>query len=248
MTFLSTLRPSKTTFLAALLLSSYLPSIAAEVAYLYGHSSPIPNILTLPREQTCPVFTDGLTSTSFPWTHNPTCLNAHTSDSSGGWKIETFCVYTNSRFANNRGISLITTPEVATEFVLESFSHEDNEDRGQEVYEARETPDRGIGLFSKRTIKAGESIVVKHPVLIINRDVLVEELEYARLRLLDLAVRQLPVQTVKALKALAKSRGTREWDDLVQTNAMGMKLGERSVGHLGVVPEAAVSNIHFYPS
>jgi hypothetical protein len=216
-------------------------SVTAEHFVLYGHCEPVPDILTFPRDQVCPRVQDGITSTSFPWTHNPTCINTKVRQGSG-LKKETLCVYSNSRFAHGRGISLITTPEVATEYVLESFSHEDQEDRGNLLYEARQTEDRGMGLFATKQIRAGDSIMVKHPVLIIARDAW-ESPREDRHRLLEIAVQQLPEKTTKRFLDLAKSRGGFKLDDIVQTNSKRTRLGE--IEHLAIVPEAAVSTYSY---
>jgi hypothetical protein len=240
MSFFSSRKFTRTGILASFFLYSTFASVAA-VQVLYGHSTPVKDILKLPREQTCPVFLNELTSTSFPWTFNPTCVDA-IPDGGDGSSKETFCVYSNNRFANNRGISIITTPEVATDYLLESFSHEDQEDRGQEVYEARETEGRGVALFAKEKVEAGQTVILRHPVLIISRSLLHGRARAERHRLLELAIKQLPEKTTKEFLGLAKSRGGFELDDVVQTNAMGMRLGEAdTVGHLGVVPEASVS-------
>ncbi|KAF2743525.1 SET domain-containing protein [Sporormia fimetaria CBS 119925] len=232
-------RPSLPKILAAAILSSRWASVTA-IDVLYGHSNRVQNILELPLHQTCPVVSNGLTSTSFPWTHNPTCVQASMPD---GETRETFCVYTNSRFANGRGISIVTTPEVATSYLLESFSHEDQEDHGQELYESRVTKERGTALFSTKSVKAGDSLILKHPNVIVTRNILHPFAREERHRLLDLAVAQLPEKTTKTILGLAKSRGGFPLDDIVQTNAMGMRLGEvDGVGHLGVVPEASRIN------
>lgn len=240
MTFPRSRQFSTSRLLTSVLLYSPFASVTA-VQVLYGHSTAVQNALKLPREQTCPVFRNELTSTSFPWTYNPTCFDAALPGTDGASK-ETFCVYSNGRFANNRGISIITTPSVATEYLLESYSHEYQEDDGEELYEAREIEGRGIGLFAKEKVKAGQTVILRHPVVIISRDLLHGRAREERHRLLELAIKQLPEKTTKKFMGLAKSRGGFELDDLVQTNAMGMRLGDAdTVGHLGVVPEASVS-------
>lgn len=155
---------------------------------------------------------------------------------------ETYCVYTNSRFANGRGISIITTPEVATSYVAESYSHEDQEDRGQEIYVMRESSAHGIGTFAKESVKAGDTVMAKHPVLLITRGMLHGGAREERHRLLELAVQQLPEKTTQSLLMLAKSRGGHDLDDIMQTNAIGMRL-LNGAAHLGLVPEVAVSEM-----
>jgi hypothetical protein len=239
--------------LTALLLTTLLSPTTAETI-LYSHTTPALHILKTDPNQTCPVRADGLTSTSFPWTHNPTCLyarlpstfNTNNTSAKKEREKEIFCVYTNSLFANGRGISFITTPEVATHFTADSFSHADQEERGGGLWETRETTDRGIGSFTKeKRVEAGESFMVKHPVLLISRDLLHADAREERHVLLERAMKQLPTKTERVVRGLAKSRGGDELDDVVQTNAVGMRIGPgEGSGHLGVVPEVAVSCFH----
>jgi hypothetical protein len=233
------MRRLNSALLTSLFFSTFQFTVA-EVVYLYGHSEPVLHLTQLSPKQVCPVNTDGITSTSFPWTHNPTCIDVKVPSNVASPK-ETFCVYTNSLFAGGRGISLITTPEVATSYVLESFSHEDQEDRGELPYEARATTNRGIGLFAKQEIAAGDSLMVKHPVLIMAKYLVDERLRKEREGLLKIAVGQLPEKTTRAFRNLAKSMGGDVLDDVVHTNSIGMKIGG-DVPHLGVVPEAAVGS------
>jgi hypothetical protein len=234
--------------LTALLLTTLLVPTTAETI-LYSHTTPALHILKTDPNQACPVRADGLTSTSFPWTHNPTCLYArlpstfNTNNTGAKKEKEIFCVYTNSLFANGRGISFITTPEVATHFTADGFSHADQEERGGGLWETRETTDRGIGSFTKeKRVEAGESLMVKHPVLLISRDLLHADAREERHVLLERAMKQLPAKTERVVRGLAKSRGGDELDDVVQTNAVGMRIGPgEGSGHLGVVPEVAVS-------
>ncbi|KAF2011520.1 hypothetical protein BU24DRAFT_282931 [Aaosphaeria arxii CBS 175.79] len=224
--------------LLSLLALNLLSSPAHAGFILYGHSTAIPNILTLPVAQTCPVSVDGLTSTNFPWTHNPTCIGQ-------------YCVYSSSRFANDRGISLIATPELATSYLLESFSHDDQSDdlHGDTTpdYVADDTPDKGIGLFARRAIPAGKTIMVKHPVILLPKELADGDRDVTeqRARLLEIAIRQLPRKTTEMLKGLSTNMGGLRLDDLVRTNAMGVVLGNgggEGTGYLGVVPEAARIN------
>ena len=249
-------------------------TVSAEWTILYGHSEPTKNVLQLPQNQECPVFVDDLTSTSFPWTWEPTCIeivlpsfnaSPKTTElraSKKGEKKETFCVYTSTHFANGRGISMVTTPAVATSYVLESFSRDFQDDAalrngGQMAYETKGTAGKGTGLFATRIIKAGDEIMEKHPTLLIHRALIAEGLLKERVGLLRIAIRQLPEETAKRFRALAKSRGGDEIDDIVATNGMGIRLGEgqgwekkgtkgvvaSGERHLGVVSEAAVSTL-----
>ncbi|KAF2264739.1 SET domain-containing protein [Lojkania enalia] len=204
-----------------------------------GRSSPIHHVLTIPS--TCQVSRDGASTSSFRWTHNPTCIQAVVSKDDVP-TVQDFCVYTNSAFSYGRGISLITTPEVtATMTAYTWFLEEERIEDDQVPYEARQTEDRGIGLIATETLPAGTTYMIKTPVLVIARDALSSISREERYALLKKAVNQLPVKTQELFMALAKSRGGDEINDIVQTNSHGMKF-EGGVGHLSVVPEAARIN------
>jgi hypothetical protein len=83
--------------------------------------------------------------------------------------------------------------------------------------------------------------MLQPPVLVVSRDALSSLPREEILSVLNTAVKQLPWQTQDAYMKLARSRGgdTDAVDDVFQTNAMGVEIGD--VRYLGVVPEAAVS-------
>ncbi|KAF2189040.1 SET domain-containing protein, partial [Zopfia rhizophila CBS 207.26] len=182
---------------------------------------------------------NGVPCKSFSWTHDPTCFMPvfHKNKS----YVAEFCVYTNAVFANGRGISLITTPEVVASFSASYPSMEYKEHENQALYESRQTGDRGVGLFANQPITAGSTYMRNAPVLVIARDALSSLSRTERHILLTKAIKQLPKGTQDLFMNLAKSRGGHEIDDIVQTNSKGLRSPDH-VGHLGVVPEAARIN------
>lgn len=182
-----------------------------------------------------------MTFDTFPWTHNPTCVHAVIPSGVGSGQHQDFCVYTNAAFASGRGISIITTPEIAASLTAESFAPYEKELEGPILYEARETDGRGIGLFATQDIAAGTTLILKHPVLFVAREALNTPSRTRRQLLLSKAIEQLPEKTREMFLNLARSRGGPEINDIIQTNSMRMKF-EDGTGHLGVVPEAAVCN------
>jgi hypothetical protein len=226
--------------LFALLLRSPILLVIAEL-FQTASSPAIQELLTHPPSRICPVAQDGFTFDTFPWTHNPTCVQAVLPNGVGSGQHQNFCVYTNAVFASGRGISIVTTPEIAASLTAESFAPYEEELDGPVLYEERETDGRGIGLFAKNEIEAGTTLISKHPVLFVAREALSTPSKTRRQLLLMKAVEQLPEKTRKMFLDLAKSRGGPEINDIIQTNSMGMKF-EDGTGHLGVVPEAAVSS------
>jgi len=222
-------------YLGALLFNSHFAAALFDTA----SSAAIQDLLTHPPSQICPVAQDGITLDTFPWTHNPTCVRVVMPSGVGAGSHQDFCVYTNSVFAGGRGISMVTTPEIAASLTAESFASYEGELEGPVLFEARETKDRGIGLFAKKDLAAGTILMINHPVLFVAREALNTASREQRQLLLTKAVEQLPEETQNMYFALAKSRGGPEVNDILQTNSIGMK-SEDGTGHLGVVPEAAV--------
>ncbi|OCL02486.1 SET domain-containing protein, partial [Glonium stellatum] len=153
------------------------------------------------------------------------------------------CLFTNTHFRFGRGISFVTTPEIAIE-ITRSYEFSDYErlpPSEPPPYRAEELLGRGIGLLANRTIKSGETVMGNPPVIVLMQkalDTLEREQRYA---LLHKAVGQLPEQTQTQIRALAKSRGGDEIGDIVQTNSIGQSYG-KGVRHLSIVPEAARIN------
>ncbi|KAF2735788.1 hypothetical protein EJ04DRAFT_434374 [Polyplosphaeria fusca] len=215
----------------------YASSAHAE-SYWLGRSSQVWNPLAV--RQVCRISRDGVSTSSFPLTHNPSCVRAPLPNGTDTI-MEDFCVYTNSFFSNGRGISLITTPEVFSDMTAEVYYDEESRVNNEDhLYVERQTAGRGTGLFAQRSFIAGETYMVKTPVLLIARAALEVVPREDGTTLLRQAVNQLPVYTQELLMNLAKSKGSDEINDMVQTNSM--RLDFAGVKYLGVIPEAARVN------
>jgi hypothetical protein len=202
---------------------------------------------------TCPVAQDGYTSNTFPWTHNPTCINAVLPNEEGtGLGVhQTFCAYTNSNYNNNRGISFVITPEVAASITAETFGMgigglEGMLGEEMGMWEVKDAGAKGKGIFAKKDVAgifAGESVVVKTPVLFVYRNVLETPSTSRRQLVMKKAVEQLPEGTRGALKKLdVNVDGTVE--DIIMTNGVGVKWPwvDEIPELLAVIPEVAVSS------
>jgi hypothetical protein len=96
-----------------------------------------------------------------PWTHKPYCTRSPVN----GNKL---CVYTNANF--HHGVSIVAKPEVAAQIIDESQLTVMPQPDGFVIkYEALDIPGIGVGLFVKpgSDIKAGETIMIDHPTLIL---------------------------------------------------------------------------------
>ena len=201
---------------------------------------------------TCPVAQDGYTSNTFPWTHNPTCVNAvlPNADVEGLGIHQTFCAYTNANYNNGRGISFVVTPEVAASITSETFGMGVGGLEGQVggemgMWEVKETKEKGKGLFARRDVAAifaGESLIIKTPVLFVSKRLLDTPSTSRRQLVLHKAVEQLPEATRKMVENLVVSRdgGVKE---IILTNGITVKWpwADEVPELLAVTPEAAVS-------
>jgi hypothetical protein len=231
-----------------LVLSALLFSSASAELFQTAISPIVQDGIMNRTPSTCPVAQDGYTYNTFPWTHNPECLGGHlpTDDGTGG-VYQTFCVYTNVNYNNGRGISFVVSPEVAASVTFETFGMAVGGLEGQigeemGMWEVKDTKDRGKGLFARKDIGAifaGESLIVKTPVLIVAK----QFLELQQELVLHLAVDQLPKKTKSLVEGLAKSWGDPAARDIIKTNGIEVKWPwiDENPQLLTVTPEIAVS-------
>jgi hypothetical protein len=202
---------------------------------------------------TCPVAQDGYTYSTFPWTNDPKCVDAiiPASESNPKDVHQTFCAYTNVNYNNGRGVSFVVTPETAATVTFETFAMAVGGLEGQigeemGTWEVDDTKDRGKGLFAKKDIGAifaGESVIVKTPVLFVARQLLETEFTEQSELVWSSAIVQLPAPTKKMVEKLARSWGGAEAFDITKTNAVEVKwpwVDDVPV-LLSLTPEVAVS-------
>jgi hypothetical protein len=236
------------------ILPTLLLATSATALFQTGSSPAIQDPLINPPPTTCPVVQDGATSNTFPWTHIPLCVDAvlpsPEGDSHQGIHRD-FCVYTNAAFNNGRGLSLVTTPETAAELTFDVFSpYFDDTPNFDPPWEVKEAKGKGQGVFATRSIAAGDTLILKSPMLFVNKEVLVTPNRARRNLLLRTAVEQLPEKSRNLIMGLSTGWRGGEEDvgdvqeeligDLVSVNAVRVRVWD-GVGHLAVVPEAAVS-------
>ncbi|KAF1994318.1 SET domain-containing protein [Amniculicola lignicola CBS 123094] len=221
-----------------------------------GSSLATSNVLTLDNDQSqwCKVNRDGATTTSLPWTWEPMCVSGISADTDSDFDEEeelrkwTYCVYTNGEVMGGRGVSLVTTPEVAAGLMMVDFADEDEDgnplpDREEDLkhlYEVKDTQDKGKGVFAKQDLAAGDIIMRTSPILFVARSALQDLEAKQRAKLLDQAVSQLPSTSQNLVLDLARSHGGDPITDILKTNAMGTEIV--AVGHLGLIPESARIN------
>jgi hypothetical protein len=143
---------------------------------------------------------------------------------------------------------MITTPELAqtlsSKDSIGGYKHKNEQftlNGRAPSYEARKTIGRGVGLFSTSEIQAGEIILTDPPKFIILRDALDALSQPERQEMQWRGVLQLSRDDQKLFRNLVRSKGGDEIDDILQTNSMGLSLGDKH-GYLAVMPNAAVRN------
>ncbi|TVY80372.1 hypothetical protein LSUE1_G007473 [Lachnellula suecica] len=171
-----------------------------------------------------------------PWTRKPSCLKSGDN--------ETYCVYTNEKFANGRGISFFTSPSIAEKVTqLPAFTKEGLHDEANNFedppWEIRNVRGRGNGLFATRTLHRGDLILADTPLGVYQSDAFFPdyELGYQYLRK---SFEQLP----KSSQEIFLQTGTHSPGDKVMerinTNAFaGDFEGEP---HFLLYPETALMN------
>jgi hypothetical protein len=168
-----------------------------------------------------------------PWTREPKCIG----------DTETYCVYTNEKFANSRGISFFTTPTIAERVAaLPAFTekeiHVNFNVFDNQSWEVRETPGRGRGLFATRTLHRGDLILADIPVGVFHSDAFPSDyaLGYTYLRI---AFEQLPKPTKDLVLSMATHNQGDPIMERVNTNAFAGDFG--GAPHFLLYPETAVS-------
>jgi hypothetical protein len=237
-----------------LVLSALLFSLATSAELFPTAVSPVvqDGLVNL-AASTCPVAQDGYTYNTFPWTHNPTCADVVVPTEEGDVEVhQTFCAYTNVDYNNGRGISFVVSPEVAASVTFETFGMAVGGLEGQigeemGMWEVKDTEDRGKGLFAKKDIGAifaGESLIVKSPVLFISKQLVDTPSTTPKELVLDLAIEQLPEKTKALVKGLAKSWGGPEALDIVKTNGLEVQWPwvDEVPQLVSITPEVAVSH------
>jgi len=180
-------------------------------------------------------------------------------DSSASWSLDPvctkrlrqlsseICVYTNISFSNGRGISIFTTPQVATSFNLSLLScqnilhkHRDDINASSGTWYTKGIPGKGRGMLAKHDLKRGDLITVHSPILLAYKETILSKPE--RERFLRLAMDQLPPPTRQAYLDLATMRHdpTILAQDIVSANSFEMVVKDNP--HLAIIPEPARIN------
>lgn len=175
-----------------------------------------------------------------PWTHPPKCTPILTSIN------DKLCVYTSTTFANGRGISIFTTPNIAKEYAslpaFTSLSALDNQKINvpTNTWRAASLPSKGIGMLATTPLKFSDRITSYTPAFLA---LLESELNtWDRETFWRLGIDQLPRATREEFLSLATVFGDERFrvQDIVQANTFQVVVGGGN--HLAVWPETSRLN------
>jgi hypothetical protein len=204
-------------------------------------------------------------STHFPWTHAPVCttmLRLQGSDpvDTGRDDVE-YCLYTNASFQANRGISIFTTPKIASslaklpvfagsvtqlsspnlnaQVLLSSgpsqYTHSTSISATATSYTSA-IPSKGLGLFTFHALKRGDVVLHHTSVLISHIPSFARTFSSERERLLRIGVEQLPSTTRDQFLSLATIYGDEDTlvQDILKANAynIDVEIGEDGAGNV----------------
>ncbi|OTA62636.1 SET domain-containing protein [Hypoxylon sp. EC38] len=195
-----------------------------------------------PREAevTCPLLVDDETAfvkrSWHPWTYPPACVEAEEATD------PKLCVFTYTKLRGEFGISIITTPEAAAAGVgiLDDPDEKWEEwARGRHplvvsdppLYEVRDLREKGMGVVANRTIRKDEVVMLRYPVMVKIMDSRRWKQQDV-LKLLHRGAMQLPPKEARQMMKLAHSKGGYIVDDIINTNAFGVLVG--NVDHSGL--------------
>ncbi|KAJ4299019.1 hypothetical protein N0V90_004263 [Kalmusia sp. IMI 367209] len=174
---------------------------------------------------------------NFPWTFLPECY-------SNEEQKEPVCVFSDQKFANGRGIFLVTTTELAYRMLQKpAFAKPDALSRlnhyANPPFEEREFPGKGRGLVANKTLHRGDQIFASTPLLITN-PISYQLIEEERLRLAHRGVDTLPSTSNKLFMGLLDHFKGDPVDDRINTNAFDISVD--GVSQYAVMPEIAMIN------
>ena len=204
------------------------------------------------------------------WTHPPVCspyIEALTSP---------LCIYTTSTFGNNTGVSIFTTPSIASTLtglpILRPDASLSQDQSAPSPFHVAAIPRKGHGLIATRSINRHSLILRTHPVLV----TLIEEVlsTEEREHYFRLAISQLSPSTQNSYYDLVRLYNIEDFaaQDVVRANSFEIGLswpsasepikpgndtpkhtvlssdGSRTTMHAAVFPEAARLNHACHPN
>ncbi|KAK4186272.1 hypothetical protein QBC35DRAFT_554373 [Podospora australis] len=174
-----------------------------------------------------------------PWTHIPHCVEA---------EEEPWCVYTNAGFPRGHGISIITTPDQASD-ALNILTHAMDKPffapeklYSTTPYEIREIPGKGKGVVATQKIEKGRALLVDYATVLAAAEYPADVMHEEVRELMDAAVDRLgEPERVKTLSRLGRdSEEASEVEDLLLTNSFVVGVGGKD--YMGLFADVARFN------
>ncbi|TID19761.1 SET domain-containing protein 5 [Venturia nashicola] len=177
------------------------------------------------------------------WTHEPFCIESREANNG-------FCVYTNDRFANGRGISIVATPKeimniVSTSILKEPFTAEfENQEIGAKKYKYEQIPGKGLGVIANATFARGAKLQSYTPILAFQDDMMQFMSREDQDLMQSIAVSRLPMASQNIFYSLMGHAGENPILDRINTNAFTVNMGSFQTADFfwGVLPETSRFN------
>jgi hypothetical protein len=203
-----------------------------------------------------------------PWNYRPWCVQptshneTDNTDGNNKKRDPKLCVYTVTSLRGQAGMSIVTTPDVAASIANElqdpdiawlekergvpfSITSPSSSSKGKAAYRIAEVEGKGLGVLATREIKEGEILMFGPPILVRMAEYAVKWPSSGAFMSLQHASTRLPTREKELLLSLAKSGEGYVVDDVMNTNAFQMTVGDEAVEHSGLFPEIAVSFFFF---
>lgn len=177
------------------------------------------------------------------WTHEPFCIESREANNG-------FCVYTNDRFANGRGISIVSTPKeimniISTSILKDPFTAEaKNQETGAPKYKYEQVPGKGMGVIANATFARGAELQSFTPILAFQDDVMQFMNREDQDLIQSIAVSRLPKTSQEIFYSLLGHAGENPILDRINTNAFTINMGSFQTSNFfwGILPETSRFN------
>ncbi|KAB5550790.1 hypothetical protein GE09DRAFT_149545 [Coniochaeta sp. 2T2.1] len=154
-----------------------------------------------------------------PWTYRPYCAGTQ------------YCVFTNSMFRGNNGVSIITTSEIAAsspDLVAKLTSARAGADPAEPPYTVRDIPGKGKGLFATRRIARGDVFMEDYPSVLADVEFPGKVRRDQGQLILQRAIEQLGQSEEVLSLARSSTTGAPVQEDVMRTNTFGITIAQRS--------------------
>lgn len=170
------------------------------------------------------------------WSHKPVCVS--------GKEKKDYCTHSTAGIRGGHGLSLIATPRAADRISAALLSQMNKLSHSRDGLEVRVVPGKGKGLFTTKSIKKGE-IILLDPARVIASSFFPRQVSRSQgRRLFSSAIEHLPREDREAVAALDQSLGGTQIEDIVKTNSFACKIADGNVDGAYMCVFPSVSRIN----